>query len=94
MLKHYLHSMILNLSVTLRSVLSNPVTGALFQKGLEMIVQNIEPDKGFNAQIIEYVQRPSAALKRMQETRIDRVIVAEIKTKQFLCIVSQPGIIK
>lgn len=59
-----------------------------------MIVKNIVSHKSFYAQIIDYVQRSSAALKMMQETRIDGVIVAEIKTKQFLCMVSQPGMNK
>ncbi len=59
-----------------------------------MIVKTIESNDGFYAQIIDYAQRSSATLKMMQETRIDGVIVAEIKTEQFLCMVSQPGLNK
>jgi len=59
-----------------------------------MIVKTIESHEDSNAKIINYVQRPRAALKMMHETRIDDVIVAEIKKEQFFCMVSQPGIEK
>lgn len=57
-----------------------------------MIVKNRVSDIGFDTEIIDNDQRSSATLKMMQETRIDGMIVAGIKTEQFLSMIAQPGI--